>query len=195
LFPRHYSLGTSLAAGALALLWVPLVTAQGQDSPQLARALERAERFDAAMGPQPQPTAKWLGGDRLAYSSAGKAPWTILEPSSARVLESEAGDAAVGGPGPVATLPLGLASFEPANSAPANPSFTVQTTNGDLIVSDGAGATRLTLSGAQNYGWGLAPRAWSPDRRIVLAIRRDDRQVHRVPIVDYSSVGRCRKPS
>jgi hypothetical protein len=54
--------------GALFLLWVPVAIAQGQDSPQLARALERAERFDAALGPQPQPTAKWLAGDRLAYS-------------------------------------------------------------------------------------------------------------------------------
>ena len=61
-----------------------------------ARALERAEQFYVGIGPKPQPTAKWLGGDRLAYSFDGKAPWTVFEASTARVLESESGDAACG---------------------------------------------------------------------------------------------------
>ena len=39
-----------LRIGALVLLWVPIALAQGQDSPRLARLLERAERFDAVMG-------------------------------------------------------------------------------------------------------------------------------------------------
>lgn len=184
---RRYFPGTSLVAGALALFWVPLVTAQGQDSPQLARALERAERFDAAMGPKPQPAAKWLEGDRLAYSPSGKAPWAVLDAAAARVLESDVADAAVGGPAAGGALPLGLASFEPATSGPANSSWSAQATNGDLIVSDSAGATRLTLSGAPNYGWGLAPRAWNPARTHLLAIRRDERKIHKIPIVDYSS--------
>lgn len=173
---------------ALFLCCVSIASAQGQDSPPLARALERAERFDAALGPQPQPTAKWLGGDRLAYSPAGKAPWTVLEAATGRVLESEVAETAVGGPGPAAALPLGLASFEPVNPAPASSgSWKVQTTNGDLIVSDTAGATRLTLPGAQNYGWSLPPRAWNHDRRVFLAVRRDVREIHTVPIVDYGS--------
>ena len=180
--------GRYIRTGALLLAWVPIVSAQGQDSERLARALERAERFDAAMAPKPQPVAKWLERDRLAYSPSGKAPWTVVEAATGRVLESDVSDAAVGGPGPAAGLPLGLASFGSADSGAANSGpWTAQATNGDLIVSDSAGATRLTLSGAQNYGWGLAPRAWSPDRRLFIAIRRDDREVHRVPIVDYSS--------
>jgi hypothetical protein len=60
-------------------------------------------------------------------------------------------------------------------------------TNGDLTVSDTAGATRIKLSGAENYGWGLPPRAWNYDRRLFIAVRRDTREIHRVPIVDYSS--------
>jgi dipeptidyl aminopeptidase/acylaminoacyl peptidase len=173
---------------ALFLLCLPIAIAQGQDSPALARALERAERFDAAMGPKPQPTAKWLEGDRLAYSPAGKAPWIVLEAPTARVLQYEVADAAVGGPGPAVGLPLGLASFEPANQAPANPGrWTAQMANGDLVVSDAAGATRLKLSGEPDYEWGLAPRAWSPDQRVFIAMRVDDREIHRVPIVDYSS--------
>ena len=177
-----------LRVGAMVLLWVPIAIAQGQDSPRLASALERAERFDAALGPKPQPTAKWLGGDRLAYSPTGQAPWTALEAATGRVLESELADTAVGGPGPAVALPLGLASFGPANPEPANSGpWTTRMAGNDLIVSDTGGATRLTLSGAENYGWGLAPRAWNHNRRLFVAIRRDVRKIHKVPVVDYSS--------
>ena len=65
-----------LRMGALLLCWVSIAGAQGQDSPRLAGLLQRAERFDLAIGPKPQPTAKWVGGDRLAYSPTGTAPWT-----------------------------------------------------------------------------------------------------------------------
>lgn len=177
-----------------AFLFVPghtvisIAIAQGQDSPSLARGLERAERFHAAIAPTPQPTAKWLEDDRLAYSPVGKAPWAILDAATGRVLESEVADAAVGGPGAAPGMPLGLASFEPANAGPANSGpWTAKTANGDLVVSDAAGATRLKLSGAQNYGWGLPPRAWNYDRRFFMALRVDDREIHRLPIVDYSS--------
>jgi len=174
--------------GALSLCCAPLGIAQGQDSPQLARTLERAERYDAAFGPKPQPTARWLAGDRLVYSPTGKAPWTVIEAPSARVLQSEVDDAAVGGPGPAMGLPLGLASFGPGNSEPnASGPWMARIANGDLVVTDAAGKTRLQLSGAQNYEWGLAPRAWNYDRRFFMALRVDDRAIHRVPIVDYSS--------
>ena len=179
--------GRYLRVGALFLCWVSIASAQGQDSPRLAAALARAELFDAAMGPRPQPTAKWLSGNRLAYSPDGKAPWTVLEAPTARVLESEVADAKVGGPGPVMTLPLGLAYFgansEPANSGP----WTTRVTNGELIVSDTAGVPRLTLPGAQDYGWGVAPNAWNRGHGLFVAVRTDNRKIHRVPIVDYSS--------
>ena len=74
-----FAIAVTMVAG-----YAPIAIVQGQDSPGLARALERADRFDAAMGPKPQPTAKWLGGDRLAYSPTGRAPWAILEGSTAR---------------------------------------------------------------------------------------------------------------
>jgi hypothetical protein len=179
--------GRYLRIGALFLCGVSMASAQGQDPPTLTRALERAERFDVGLGLSQQLTTKWLGGDRLAYATAGKAPWTIVEGSTGRVLKSEADDAAVGGPGPTASLPLGLASFvansEPGNSGP----WTTQSSNGALIVSDSAGASRLTLAGAQDYGWGMAPNAWNRDRTLFVAVRIDNRKIHRVPIVDYSS--------
>ena len=173
--------------GALFLCWVPLASAQGQDSPRLARTLERAEKFDAAMGPQPQPTAKWLAGDRLAYAPTGSAPWAVLEASTARVLESDLADAKVGGPGPAMAPPLGMAYFGAGNAGPSSGPWTTQVSNGTLIVSDAAGATKLTLAGAQNYGWAMAPLAWSRDQRFFVALRIDNREIHRVPIVDYSS--------
>src|SRR5829696_1000679 len=180
-----------LRIGALLLCSVALVSAQGQDSAQLASALERAEKFDVGVGLviSQEPVAKWVAGDRLAFSQSGKAPWTILEAATGRVLESDVKDAAVGGPGPAAGLPLGLASFGPADSGAAanSGSWTARMADGNVIVSDTAGATRLTLSGAPNYGWSLAPRAWNHDRRFFLAIRRDEREIHKVPIVDYSS--------
>jgi len=81
-----------------------------------------------------------------------------------------------------------MASFGPANQKPVNSGpWTAKMTNGDLTVSDTAGATRIKLSGAENYGWGLPPRAWNYDRRLFIAVRRDTREIHRVPIVDYSS--------
>lgn len=172
---------------ALFLLCVPMAAAQGQDSPQLASALERAERFDGALGPQPQPIAKWRG-DRVAYSPTGKAPWTVLDVSTGRVLESDVSDGAVGGPGPAVGPPsLGMAYFA-ANTAPANAGlWTAKSANNDLIVTDSEGGTRLQLQGAQNYGWGMAPNAWDRDRKFFVAFRVDTRKVHAIPIVDYSS--------
>jgi dipeptidyl aminopeptidase/acylaminoacyl peptidase len=175
---------------ALFLLCLPILIAQGQDSLRVARALERADRFDAAMGPKPQPIAKWLAADRLAYSPDGKAPWTVLEATTGRVLQSEVDDAAVGGPGPAVLPPsLGIAYFvpDPGTANPGRPLWTARSENTDLIVSDSAGATRLRLPGAQNHGWSVAPNGWSRDRRRFIAFRVDNREIHRVPIVDYSS--------
>ncbi|HWH31211.1 MAG TPA: DPP IV N-terminal domain-containing protein [Egibacteraceae bacterium] len=59
--------------------------------------------------------------------------------------------------------------------------------DGDLVVSDSGGATRLKLPGAPNYGWAVAPRAWSNDGQHFVALRVDNREIHRVPIVDYTS--------
>lgn len=163
--------------GAL-ILCVPIATTQGQDALRLARALERAERFDAALGPQPQPTAQWLAGDRLAYSPTGGAPWSILDGATGRVLEPVASTAVTPNPG----APGHLLGPYP------NPGrWTAQVTNGDLVVSDSGGATRLRLSGAQDYGWSIPPLAWNRDGTLFVAQRVDGRDVHRIPIVDYSS--------
>jgi dipeptidyl aminopeptidase/acylaminoacyl peptidase len=177
-----------LRVGALFLCWVSITSAQSQDSPRVASALARAEKFDAAIGPKPQPTAKWVSGDRLAYSPSGAAPWTIFEAATGRVLESEVTDAKVGGAGSTVGPPLGMLYFGAGNAGPVNSGpWTTQVTNGNLVVSDNAGATRLTLAGAPNYGWGVAPLGWSRDQRFFVAVRTDSREIHRVPIVDYST--------
>lgn len=154
----------------------------------MTRALERAERFDAAMGPLPQPLAKWLGGDRLAYAPTANARWTILDASTGRVLQSEVDDGAVGGPGAAAGLPLGLAYFQEVSSGQSAPGlWTTRYENHNLVVSDNAGATRLELPGVQNYRWNVGTRDWDRDRRFFVARRFDERAVHRIPIVDYST--------
>ena len=81
-------------AGALVLCWTPIAIAQGQDSLRLARALERAEKFDAAMAPQPQPTAKYAGapGDLTEAAS-------INEPNMGLPASNQAGYAAGSNPG------------------------------------------------------------------------------------------------
>ena len=96
-------LGRVLALGICGFGTWGFVSAQGQDSPDLSRALERAEKFDVGvgLGMSQQPVAKWVAGDRVAYSPAGKAPWAILEASTGRVLESDVKDGTVGGPGPI----------------------------------------------------------------------------------------------
>src|SRR5688572_6304470 len=143
---------------------VPTAAAQGQDAPRLARALERADRFDAALGPQPQPTAQWLGGDRLAYSPTGAAPWSVLDAATGRVLESEANSVPTAGQGPPGHL---LGPYP-------NPGrWTAQVSGGELVVSDNAGNTRLKLQGAQNYGWGVAPLGWNRDGNLFVALRVD----------------------
>lgn len=185
---RNLSIAGYAWASIVLLSWVPSSTAAAQDSARLASALQRAERYFDAMGPKPQPVAKWISPDRIAYSAGGRAPWTVIEAATQRVISSEAPDAEVGGPGPGLQFPLGLAYFGAGNSAaPGSGPFKTQLANGGLLVVDSSGATRLKLEGAENYQWNIPPLAWSRDNKFFAAMRVDSRNVHTVPIVDYSS--------
>ena len=185
-------LGHFWRVGALLLSWTPVASAQGQgqDSLGLARALERAEQFFMAVGPKPLPTARWLDGDRLAYSADGKAPWTVLDARTGNVLESGASDAAVGATGPSGPG-QGPPGPQRSSTTSGRPLWTAQAASvggaTELTVSDAAGAARLRLPGAPNHGWSIPQRAWSPDQRFLVALRVDNREIHRLPIVDYSS--------
>ena len=168
--------------GVLVLWPVPAAAARQQDPAPLARALERAERFDAAMGPQPQPVARWLAADRIAYSATGAAPWAVLDAATGGVLERDANVPPASGQMPPGPLGRGLGPY--ANTR----RWTASAAVGDLVVSDTTGATQLTLPGAPNYGWGAqGPLAWNHDGTLFLALRVDSREIHRVPIVDYGS--------
>ena len=168
--------------GALLLWLVPVACAEAQDSPSLTRALERAEKFDQGLGATQRPVARWLDGDRLGWSATGGAPWTIVEAATGRVVQSGAGNEAMPEQGPPADFPSWLARKETTG-----PFWMVRTENTDLVVSDPAGVTRLTLPGAPKYGWGMPPQGGNRDRKIFVALRMDQRAVHAVPIVDYSS--------
>ena len=54
---------------------------------------------------------------------------------------------------------------------------------GDL--SD-ANIKSLTADGTKDFAWGLAASAWSPDGKSLLVKRSDNRNVHHIPLVDYS---------
>src|SRR5690349_19648194 len=146
---KQFALRRFVRFAVVVLSWIPVAVTRGQDSASLARALERADRFEMAISPKPQPTAKWLDGNRLAYSPVAKAPWTIFEAPRMRVLDSAAGDAAVGGPGPAMELPLGLAYLGFASPQPpkaGRPVWNAREEGDDLIVSDTAGVARVKLS-------------------------------------------------
>jgi dienelactone hydrolase len=170
------------------LSWVPIAAAQGQDSLRLTTALERAEKFFSAIGPAPQPAARWMSGDRVAYSASGKSPWTVFDAATARVLEADVPDSGVGGQGPPPVFANFMAYFGSGNSGPANPgSWSAKVEKGELVVTNTAGATVLKLPGAENYEWSIAPHSWNRDRTRFVAIRSDDRAIHKLPIIDYSN--------
>jgi dipeptidyl aminopeptidase/acylaminoacyl peptidase len=176
--------GRASRIAALVLSLVPIINIGGQDSPQMTRALERAERFDQAMGVGQRPNAQWISGDRLAYSATGAAPWTILDPATGRVLQTDAGAETVPPQPPAVALGIPQWLFPPENPAP---SWNVQTENVDLVVTDAAGVTRIRLPGAPKYGWSTPPQGGNRGRRVFIAFRTDQRAVHTVPIVDYST--------
>ena len=49
------------------------------------------------------------------------------------------------------------------------------------------GRTVLERSGEENYGWQVPDRAWSPSGRFLMVWRSDERGVHKIPIVDYTT--------
>ena len=56
---------------------------------------------------------------------------------------------------------------------------------GGFAVADASGETLLERKGEQYHGWQTSPKAWSPDGRYLLVARNDQREVHKIPIVDY----------
>ena len=77
--------------GALCACSISIVSAQGQDSPGLARALERAERFDTALGARPQPAGCSPGYRdqlRAAATSARASADTLRDRSGDRRVTS-----------------------------------------------------------------------------------------------------------
>ena len=171
-----------LAPGHAAVNVVAKIPVQGQDPLPLARALERAEKFDVGLGASQRPAARWLDENRLAWSVTGAAPWTIIDAPTGRVLQSGAGSDTIPEGPPADLIPPWLSRREATG-----PFWTVQTENTDLVVSDTAGATRLRLPGEPRYGWGMPPQGGNRERRIFVALRIDQRAVHTLPIVDYST--------
>lgn len=119
-----------------------------------------AERYYDAMGPKPQPAAKWIGEDRFAYSP-GNAPWTIIEAATQRVVSSDAPNETVGGPGPGLRPPPGLAYFGAGNTGPASPApWKLEATNGNLV------GARQCRGDATHTAWRTELRVEYPTARV-----------------------------
>lgn len=56
---------------------------------------------------------------------------------------------------------------------------------GGFAVADASGRTVVERQGEQYHGWQTSPNSWSPDGRYLLAARNDERELHRIPIVEY----------
>src|SRR5438105_1233074 len=57
----------------------------------------------------------------------------------------------------------------------------------DLWIRDAqsAGMTRLTSDGAPDFRWSVANATWSADGRRIALAKMDEREVYRVPVIDW----------
>lgn len=77
-----------------------------------------------------------------------------------------------------AVMALGLGRLSPDRRRVAT------AREGGLTLSGPEGAI-VERAGEKDYEWSLPEQAWAPDSRYLLALRVDQRNVHRIPIVDY----------
>lgn len=70
--------------------------------------------------------------------------------------------------------------------SPDHRTVAVQRGSGFAVVDSG-GRTLLERSGEERYEWQIPRGAWSPDGRFLVVLRNDERGVHRIPVVDYTT--------
>jgi dipeptidyl aminopeptidase/acylaminoacyl peptidase len=161
----------------LFLVGVPAILAAqtpGLDSATLERRLDGAEALNRAFasvrGGSVAPM--WFGqGARFAYRVlVGDTGWFVVAPERNTI-------------GRIA------ADSVPRPPAPGEASalWTDAPDAGGIVIRDSAGRVALRVTAEDRYGWGGAPRRWSPDGRFMMAERFDQRAVHRIPFVDYGT--------
>ncbi len=101
----------------------------------------------------------------------GGRPWS-LGFADRRVVAADTSDPAV--------VALGLGRLSPDGR------WVAMAREGALTVSGARGAV-VQRPGEKEYEWMLPEQAWSPDSRFLVAMRTDQRSVHRIPLVDYST--------
>ena len=148
----------------------------------LTGRLDAAERYYVALGrvAEPAALARWApDGDHLVYrAAAGAGGWLAVDAAHDAVRPWPGEPPA---PAPDTPVTAGDPGAQPWRVEPSGPS-------GDgLAVLDSGGRAVVRLPGEPRYGWGLPPTAWSPDGRWLLAMRRDERAVHPLPLVDYTT--------
>jgi dipeptidyl aminopeptidase/acylaminoacyl peptidase len=86
----------------------------------------------------------------------------------------------------LAPTDLGALVLSGGQASPDGRSVVLQREHGFAVV-DGAGRTLLERAGEKDFAWQVPEKAWSPDGRFLLVWRNDARNVHKIPIVDYST--------
>ena len=141
------------------------------------RAVLRGDRTEAAAG------CKVVGGDRLAYAPAARTPWSWLEAATGRCCQSEVDDAAVGVPRARRGTAFGTRTLRPASgSRVARRATPRKWRTGACRVGRRRGCASHAAGRAEHGGLGHHERGAAG--RLFIAVRRDVRDVHRVPIVD-----------
>ncbi|WP_264537889.1 S9 family peptidase [Flavobacterium sp. N1736] len=88
----------------------------------------------------------------------------------------------------------------PLNATPENPKaaaaplfspdkkwiFDVKENNLWLTNVENQKSEQFTFDGAEFYAWDIVPNAWSPDNKRFIGKRTDARNVHHLPVIDYS---------
>lgn len=65
-------------------------------------------------------------------------------------------------------------------------SIYIKENNLQLINAENKKPDQLTFDGAEFYAWDVVPNVWSPNSKIFIGKRTDGRNVHHLPVIDYS---------
>ena len=179
-----------------ALAAVLLVAAVGRTHPPVQTEDDREEAYARYLnirqyvrGDRVEP--HWLeDGDRFWFVDRGtgrRSQRRLVDPRSDTVGDLSSREARslplVPQPAPRRTLP------PPAEPFPApDGSRSVRNVAGSVLLelADGSASEMLIDEGRDEVIWSVTGPAWSPDGRHLAVVQVDTRQVHEVPIVDYS---------
>ncbi|HWH22642.1 MAG TPA: DPP IV N-terminal domain-containing protein [Allosphingosinicella sp.] len=162
------------ASGPNAGTWVAVDARTGAQEPLLAAADLKAQ-LSALTGSQPTlpaglPFVLQAAQNRILFQAGGRA--FALDLGSGKI-------GAIGEEDVLAKVARSQATPSPDGSKFLLPQ------PGGFAVADRSGRILVQQKGEQYHGWQAPSNSWSPDGRYLLAVRNDQREVHKLPVVDY----------